>query len=182
MTYEIEVKARMRDEAAVRAALMAQGCTLSDPIVQDDTVYLPKGVDPLNGYAGLNVLRIRRQGDRAIFTLKQNRGNELDCLEHETDITDPEQLDAIIRLLGFELFARVRKARQKGKLGEYEVCLDHVDDLGDFIEVEKMTNEENGEAVQTELFTFLQRLGVSPSDRVFNGYDTLMWQKIASHQ
>jgi hypothetical protein len=49
--------------------------------------------------------------------------------------------------------------------------------LGEFIEVEKMTEEVDGEKIQEELFQFLETLGVSRSDRALHGYDVLLNQK-----
>ena len=57
-----------------------------------------------------------------------------------------------------------------------EICLDEVKDLGNFIEVEKITDEDP-DKVQEELFRFLESVGVRREDRVVNGYDILMWRK-----
>jgi len=57
------------------------------------------------------------------------------------------------------------------------ICLDEVEGLGSFIEVEK-TSAEDGEAIQEELFNFLESLGVKREDRVFKGYDTLKYDSI----
>jgi len=79
-------------------------------------------------------------------------------------------------LLNYEQTVEVHKKRIKTSYKDYEICLDEVAGLGSFIEVEKMS-DENGEKVQKELFDFLKTLGVSKEDRVFNGYDTLIWLK-----
>lgn len=50
------------------------------------------------------------------------------------------------------------------------VCLDSVENLGDFIEIEKLTDEDDGERVQEELV--LVDLCVLREDRIFLGYDT----------
>lgn len=178
MQSEIEVKAKVSDVETLLKKLPDIGCVLGDVIEQDDTIYMPIEItDALAGYAGLNVLRIRKQGDRAIFNLKQSRSNELDCLERETDVANADAMTDIIGFLGFKLFERVHKKRRKAKYNDYEICVDEVEELGMFIEVEKMCDEADGEKVQEELFAFLQTLGVSKDDRVMHGYDTLMWLK-----
>ena len=68
------------------------------------------------------------------------------------------------------------KKRRKCRYNEYEVCLDEVEGLGNFIEVEKITEGE-GEVIQRELFNFLMKLGVNKEDKIEQGYDTLMYNK-----
>ncbi len=82
--------------------------------------------------------------------------------------------DALV-LLGYHKAISVYKNRTKAKYKDMEICLDEVDHLGSFIEVEKIT-EGDGDAVQEELFNFLETLGVKRDDRVINGYDTLMYR------
>ncbi len=173
---EVEVKARLREPANVMAALERMGCRLSAPIRQDDAVFMPKGE---NGFAtgkrGMNVLRIRKQGGKALFTLKQTVLNELDCIEHECEVSDAEEMTRAIELLGFREVVRVGKLRQKTRYEPYEICVDTVDGLGEFIEVEKLVEEGDSDAIQEELFAFLEKLGVVRADREVHGYDTLTW-------
>lgn len=177
---EVEVKARLRDPVQVVHALKKLGCTFTPPVRQDDVVFMHNREDPERAFGGgkkgLNVLRIRTQAGKALFTLKQNQGNELDCTEHETEIANPEELRRAIELLGFREVVRVGKLRQKTGYSAYEICVDQVDGLGNFIEVEKLVEDGDGEAIQEELFRFLERLGVARSDRELRGYDTLTWR------
>jgi adenylate cyclase class 2 len=176
MKSEIEVKAKVEDLSVLISKLEEIGCVFSSPIIQDDYIYNQKGVDLRKGSQGTPVLRVRKQGERIIFTLKKDRSNELDCIEKEIDVTDENTLKEIIELLGFEKTVEVHKKRQKCKFNEYEICLDEVEGLGSFIEVEKMSDEDGGK-VQKELFDFLKKLGVSEENRILVGYDTMIWQK-----
>ena len=69
------------------------------------------------------------------------------------------------------------KTRCKGKYNDWEVCIDEVPGLGDFIEVEKLTEDGDSEAIQKSLFEFLQTLGVTEADREHFGYDVIMWKE-----
>ena len=173
---EIEVKAKVRDFESIKNKVIELGCTLSEPIVQHDYIYTVKDLDIYKGYKDSAILRIREQNGKYIFTLKKNRSNELDCIEKELEISDKDTMQEIFELMGYESNVQVHKTRIKGKYAEYEICLDEVEGLGSYIEVEKMSDED-GEKVQNELFEFLQTLGVLKEDRVFNGYDTLIWMK-----
>lgn len=174
MKLEIEVKAKVRDFEILKNKLKEIGCILSEPIIQDDYIYNKKGIDIRKGYDGSPILRIREQGEKILFTLKKNRSNELDCIEKEIEVNDRNILNDIIELLDYECTVEVHKKRIKCVYNDYEICLDEVDGLGSYVEVEKMSDEDGGK-VQNELFDFLQTLGVLKEDRVFNGYDTLVW-------
>ena len=66
---EVEVKAKIVDLEAVTQKLQALGCVLGEPVHQKDQVYIPKGLTvPVE--SGVNVLRIREQDGKFIFTLK----------------------------------------------------------------------------------------------------------------
>lgn len=173
---EIEVKAKVLNFEDIKNKLKMLGCVFSLPIIQDDFVYNVRGLDLRKGYNNNPVLRIREQGDKILFTLKQNRGNELDCIEKEIEVSDRNTLKEIIELLGYEKTVEVHKKRIKTKYKDYEICLDEVEGLGLFIEVEKISEEDGGK-VQNELFDFLETLGVSKDDTVSKGYDTLFWLK-----
>jgi len=173
---EIEVKAKVGDFELLKNKLIEIGCILSEPIIQHDYIYTIKYLDIKKGYDGSAVLRIIEQNDKIIFTLKKNRSNELDCIEKEVFVSNRETMQEIFELMGYESNVEVNKKRIKTNYGEYEICLDEVEGLGSYVEVEKMSDED-GEKVQNELFEFLQTLGVAKEDRVFNGYDTLIWMK-----
>lgn len=97
-------------------------------------------------------------------------------LEKEIDVSDKNTLKDIIELLDFEKTVEVHKKRRRGKYNDYEICLDEVEGLGSFIEVEKMSDED-GKKVQNELFDFLKTLGIKDEDRILIGYDSMMWLK-----
>ena len=174
---EIEVKAKIGDIAATIKKLTDLGGQFSEPIVQHDEVFTRKRTDPnVTKTSGNPVLRIRSQAGKTIFTLKQDRENELDCIEKELEVSDKAMMRDILDLLGFEKIVEVHKTRRKMKYNNYEICADEVEGLGSFIEVEKFSDEP-GDKIQAELFEFLKGLGVDATDRVMHGYDTLIWEK-----
>ncbi len=83
----------------------------------------------------------------------------------------------ILCILGWKPILEVKKIRRKGKLGEYEICLDQVEKLGNFVELEKLAdNEADPEQIKEELFKELETLGLSRDDEETKGYDTHMYQ------
>ena len=177
MKKEIEVKARLKNIEALINKLSVLGVLLSEPVRQEDTIYtnLPDG-EFADFKPGVNFLRIRKSGGKVLFTLKQSFVNELEGIEKELEISNEKEMEDILSLLGYHQAVKVIKTRRKAKYKDYEICLDEVEALGSFIEVEKLTDEDS-EKVQNEMFDFLISLGIEKADRVINGYDTLVYLK-----
>lgn len=174
---EVEVKCRVANVESITKLLHNHGIVLSDPVTQDDEIFIPKG-QTLPAGPGINVLRIRTQGNKTLLTLKYVVSDSLDKAEHELEISDATVMRQIIVDLGFFEAARVRKTRQKAQLGEaVELCLDTVEQLGTFIEVEKLVSGDNVTGVQEELLQILADLGIDTSQRVRVGYDILLIQE-----
>jgi adenylate cyclase class 2 len=176
---EVEIKFKAGDLESLKTKLEALGFVLKAPLKQEDIIFIPEDEPTVPVRAGINVLRIRKQSGEARLTLKQSdKNNHLSKLEHEIKIFDAEVAEKIITCLKFKEMARVQKIRTTAKNQEYEVCLDEVEGLGNFIEVEKITDEDPQE-VQARMLEFVRTLGIDPANRVHFGYDILMVQKNA---
>ncbi|MBX4181704.1 class IV adenylate cyclase [Candidatus Parcubacteria bacterium] len=176
---EIEVKLKGSNFEELENKLKEKGCMLSEPISQHDTIYALKGSTNEFSQAseGDVVIRIRRMKDKAQLTLKQQRSREGDSMEYETEVADPEAMHKILETLSWYPVVEVRKVRRKGKFGSYEVCLDEVERLGTFVELEKLCEDNaDPEMVREELFKELESLGLSRNDEETRGYDTQVFQ------
>jgi adenylate cyclase class 2 len=174
MKKEIEVKAYLKNPDEVVQKLTSIGSTLSETIKQIDTVYT-KIVGNVEEYLkNDHFVRIRKKSDgRFIFTVKKPLSKKvLTKAEHETEIKNAEELEQALFLMGYQISNRVVKNRRTTHYKEFEICIDSVDELGSFIEIEKMS-EDNADAVREELNDFLTSLGVSPADEVHKGYDIM---------
>ncbi len=176
MRKEIEVKAKVASLNEVEEKLKVLGCIFSDATFQNDVTFVDENYgDYAKFQPRKNILRIRTSEGKYLFTIKQPQNNEMDAIEHETEISDPQEFKEALNLMGYKKVVEIRKTRKKAKYRDYEICLDEVEELGSFVEVEKITDEENSEAIQQELFDFLVSIEVDPKDRVFQGYDTLIY-------
>ena len=188
---EIEVKARIRHKDELLNKLEGLGCKFSEPITQRDRIFISKSLSRVPVNNGDNVLRIREQDGRYIFTLKQQVSNQMDCIEKETEIANPQAMYDAFELLGFHEIAQVNKTRKKSSfnhetLGKMEICIDDVENLGSYIEAEVFAPQgylplhggTDGTKVQKELFEFLKTLGVKKGDQVTDGYDVLLKNKL----
>jgi len=182
---EIEVKAHLKDKEKVKKELKKLGCVLLEPIKQIDTVYT-KIIGNLEDYLkNDHFVRIREKNDgRFIFTVKVPRAvrENLSKLEHETEIKDAKELEQALFLMGYKMSNKVIKMRYTTKFKDYEICLDDVEELGSFVEVEKMVGDDTipDSLILKELQDFLFSLGVAPNDEVRKGYDIMIIEKMFS--
>lgn len=174
---EIEVKAKLRNKVEIVEKLQGLGCVFSPPVSQDDTVYVENVGSLAIFLANALFARIRVQNStETIFTIKKSKG-ALVAVEHEVKVDSKSELQSILELLGYKEAMRVQKVRIMTPYRDWEICIDEVEGLGTYIEVEKLSSDGNAEAIQDELFSFLRTLGISDSDRVTKGYDILMLEK-----
>lgn len=171
---EIEVKAHLNNKDKVLEKIQALGCILSEPIRQVDTVYTKVVGNVEEFLSNDHFLRIREKSDgRFIFTLKKNASKGvLTKIEHETEIKNPKEMEQALFLMGYQAASKVTKLRRTADYKEFEICIDDVEKLGAFIEVEKMS-DGNVDLVRKELNEFLTLLGVDPKDEVHKGYDIM---------
>lgn len=173
---EIEVKVRLDDAKAIVTKLTQMGASLSPKTKQHDVVYCLPGSK--TGTPGLNWLRIRTENDAtSILTLKRSVTRELDSIEHETVVENEQEMNKILKYMGYEVYSDLTKIRQKTKIGDIEICLDEVPGLGTFMEAEKLCPEDSDyDTVADELWELFSALGVTKQAEVTSGYDVLMRQ------
>lgn len=173
---EVEVKIKVADYNYILVELKKLGCVVNDPISQEDRIYLPNGIDFTEITTDTNVLRIRKENDKFLLTLKRNSQEALVKIEEETHIEDPIRMHEILTYMGYYKAADVKKQRIKCKYKDMEICLDEVEGLGKYIEVEEVTSGDPIKA-QEEMLSFLRKIGVNVEEQVFFGYDILIYLK-----
>ena len=76
--------------------------------------------------------------------------------------------------MGFWPTVRIVKTRRTGTFGDLVLCVDELDGLGVFLEVERMVPDDvPGEAVQDELSRFVASLGIE-AEQTGQTYDSLV--------
>jgi len=180
---EIEVKARLENAQSVKQKLVALGCEFSSPKTQDDMVWVENTGSLETFLANKVFLRTRIQNDGKVFLTakvpKDRTGDgSLIKSEYEVSVDSIEAARGILKSLGLREMVRVIKTRETAHYKDYEICIDDIDDLGSFIELEKIGTVEEAEKVQLEMIDFLEVLGIPASDRTTKGYDILMLERL----
>jgi adenylate cyclase, class 2 len=177
--HEIEVKYRVRDRSVLLAALAVRRVYLGPPVEQDDQAYAPQGWRYGDSKLGVPFVRLRTQAGRHIFTLKRPVGNELSCVEHETEVADRQAMHRAVLAMGFRPTVRIHKIRRTARHGDLSLCLDEVSNLGCFFEVEALIGTGPARPnVQDHLHQFVSLLGVE-LERTTATYDSLLVGRLA---
>jgi len=121
-------------------------------------------------------LSIRRRGGTCTLNYKnwhvpEGADTGTHCDEFETAIESPEQLENIFRAVGIRKLISVAKERETWLFGdEFEVCLDDVEGLGFFVEIEAVGDLGSLENARQKLFCFAGMLGLDKSKTEKIGY------------
>jgi len=162
--WEVEVKVRC-DHAHVESRLKELGAEPLADAFQRDSYYC----HPCRDFVTRDeALRLREQGAVAEITFKGPRmaGRTKTRSEVNLQIDDAGAARELLSGLGFAPVATVEKRRRTYRLGGATVCLDEVDGLGEFVEVEVRTREGDGTpevaAAQQHAIALLERLDLPP--------------------
>lgn len=171
---EVEVKFRVCDANALLEQLESRGIALGEPMRQDDQAYARNGWSYGMDKARVPFARLRTQDGRHLFTVKMPQDNELACSEHETHVADREQMHEAILAMGFWPTVRIEKTRRTGIYEGISLCLDDVDGLGVFLELERLVPDDTpADIVQNDLAKLVTLLGVEV-ERITETYDSLI--------
>jgi adenylate cyclase, class 2 len=179
---EVEVKAHIQNKDSVMSTLTAQGWSFSAPKRQEDTVYVREtGSIPVY-LANHDFLRLRKEENGTVLlTLKHHIGRADNPNsaphEYETTVGSREEIERMLLTLGFKEAVRINKVRVKAKKDTWEICVDEVEGLGSFIEIEEMTAVEDITAIQKSMTDFLSTLGISGESSNLERYDILLLRK-----
>lgn len=171
---EIEVKYRVIEPDGLVQALADRGVLLSAAVRQEDQAYAPTWWDYGKPKARVPFARLRIVDGTHLFTVKTPQDNEMACLEAETVVADAGQMHEALLQMGFRPTVRIIKERRTARAGRWSLCLDEVEGLGSFMEIEAVVSAaEPGLAVQTRLDAWVAGLGVK-LERVTDTYDSLV--------
>ncbi len=174
---EIEQKFRAPDAAALQAALKRLGASGPERHAESDRYFNAPDRDfARTGEA----FRIRSVGERNLFTFKGPKSSGPVKIRPEMEVDLPPGADAadrhgeLLGLLGYRYVATVKKVREsyaltwKGR--KFTICLDDVEGLGRYAEVETLAEEKESAAAATAVAQLAAELGLTrPEPRSYLG-------------
>lgn len=173
---EVEIMAKLGSIEDFTNQLAQIGVQIDSVLVQEDAIYVPFPLELSEVDAHrIPILRIRTENGTHKFTLKRNAEpgtDSLNNIEHELKVSDDRVLHQILLELGQHVCLNVKKTRRLATYREFQLCIDSVDDLGDYIEVEVLSDDTvDVHAVREQMWAFLESLDVPRTSRVQESYD-----------
>lgn len=163
MPANIEIKARVRDAAQIRARAASLSDVPVELIPQEDTFFnVPQG------RLKLRVLAPDR--GQLIYYRRSDQGGPKRSDYHIAETADPDSLKHVLDL-AYGIRGVVKKTRYLYLVGQTRIHVDDVEGLGQFMELEVVLREgqgdAEGEAIAEDLMT---SLGVKRADLIEGAY------------
>ena len=166
--FEMELKAVLKNKLQVIDELGKNGCEWSRPLFQKDIIYIQNSVEKT---VNIPVFRIRKIDDKTILTLKVQAADLNTARELELEVSDDEIMHHILQTIGFESIVEVKKKRIETDYRGYTICIDEVEELGDFLEIEKLSEEDSDKEREYEMMMhILTELGIREENLVTEKY------------
>ena len=150
---------------------------------QNDIYFSPKYRPFFGGDIDDECLRIRIMKDKNILSYKKiffgSSDDDIHLEEHESDVSDLEQVIKILNCLDIEKVLTLHKIRDSFMYQDiFEISLDKVTDLGYFIELEIKDDSLSVYDANTKLKDLVTSFDLSLTSRNLEGYATMLYQKL----
>ena len=171
---EIEIQVKVENSKAL-LDFLEKNAKFEKESQQVDVYYSPSHRDFIAVRPVKEWLRIRNSGGKCFITYKNFHydSNQKSAYadEYELSVEGPEKLEKIFDALNFKEVARVDKIRKCYNYENWEIALDSVKGLGDFVEVEYKGDEPvDPKAEAQKMVKFLRDVGCGKVERNYVGY------------
>lgn len=141
---EVEIRAKLKDINFTREKILSLGAKHIKTEKQTDKIFgRPEDLDKdhkiIEGHFSA---RVRQRGDKILVEFKEIRRTGAG-LEFSSPIPKIDDGIYLLERLGYKEAFTISKTRGLYKLDEFEICLDQVDKLGDYIEIEHYAKDGN---------------------------------------
>ncbi len=175
---EIEVKVKIEKIAALKKFLKKNG-KLKSQGQQIDEYFTPLeksflSVRPIKEWLRLRVSDGKYSINYKNWHYKNQRVADY-CDEYETKLEKIDQIKKILHALGFTQITVVDKERESWIYKDYEISIDQVKNLGDFVEIEYIGKTKVDPSRESErMISFLRKINCGKITRNYIGYPWLL--------
>jgi len=156
--FEVEIKARCFDKNSFIEKIISAGAIHVETREEVDMYFN----HPQRNFAETDeALRLRRVGSKTFLTYKGPKvsAKSKARLEEETCVENFDSMQKILYMVGFVECNKVAKVREVYTFDKIEICVDSIEELGDFIELE--TISEHTEETEEYLLNIANSFGIS---------------------
>ena len=172
MQYEVEQKFPVADPSAIEQKLASLGATVSGRKIEIDHYF----AHPSRDFAATDeALRVRRADRSNYLTYKGPKVDATTKTRREIEVPLPQDeehvagWESILEALGFTPVGEVCKYRRKAYVPwqgrQIEVSLDDVVDVGTFVELELLAEEQEVDAAKASIKSLADALELAGSER-----------------
>jgi len=143
---------------------------------QIDEYFSPPHRDFIEARPVKEWLRLRDSGGKYSINYKNwyfdKKGKSNHCDEYETRLENLNQVRKILGILNFRPLVKVDKLRKIWRYKDYEISVDSIKNLGDFVEIEYIGKNENikPEIITQEMIDLLKEINCGKIKRNYVGY------------
>ena len=170
---EIELKFKVDNLDVLINKLKEEQCEISAVKMQNDTIYV-QNLDDTESKEGSVWLRVRKENDKIELNYKKQSKKKMESEEIEFEVSSYELANQFLKALGYLPWVEVNKKRRYSKFKEYNICIDEVERLGSFIELEILVDNDNKDDYEVALLEVAKKLGINPDKRINSHYDTMI--------
>jgi adenylate cyclase class 2 len=176
---EIEIQVKVEKIKPLLEFLKKQG-QFKSKLHQIDNYFIPAHRNFLNVRPVKEWLRLRATKGSCSINYKNwyfdKNGRSYHCDEFETKFGNLAQMKKIFKVLNFKPIVRVDKLRETWTYKTYEIAIDTVSGLGNFVEIEYIGKDKkkNPKKITEEMVYFLKKLGCGKLKRNYLGYPFLL--------
>ena len=183
MSIEVEIKLKIKNKKQVIDSLKTIGFLEGRYVVETDTYYTSSHHDFAARGEALRIRKVEDPKSGKETCLITYKGAKLDQVsmtrqELETEVGDGETVRKILEHIGFCPVSPVEKKRLYLNKNNMTACLDDVKDLGDYLELEILTDtEEKRTEALKQIEDVLEALGYSMEDTTRTSYLSMLMKK-----
>lgn len=170
---EIELKFKVEDMNDLLDKLKNLGCEISKIFSQNDTIYV-SDLNQVESVEGSIWLRVRKENEKVELNLKKQSAKIQESTEIEFEVSSYEKANQLLETLGYQKWVVVNKKRRYSKYLNYNLCIDEVERLGTFLEIELLVDEEDKKDYIPNLLEVSKLFQLTESDIVNSHYDTMI--------
>ncbi len=169
---EVEVKAKINDLEKFEKRLNEINAKFLKKEIQEDIYFN----HPCRDFAKTDeALRIRKTGNETFLTYKGKRLDAETKTREEIEIKCGEEISEILNRLGFVAVANVKKVRREYLFEILHICVDDVEHLGNFVEIEGKDLKD-----KSKIFEILKFFEIEKSECLTKSYLELLMERTTS--
>lgn len=170
---EIELKFKIKNMNSFMEKLKELDCKIGDIVLQNDTIYVVD-LNHVESVENSIWLRVRKENEKVELNLKKQSSKIQESKEIEFEVSSYEKANQLLETLGYQKWVVVNKKRRYSKYLNYNLCIDEVERLGSFVEIELLVDEEDKRDYIPALLEVAKLFDLIEENIINSHYDTMI--------